>query len=169
MTRKKLNQSAKTYSHTLYTCIHTECLKKNVLLKVDHQNPFFFQKDVLYLNTNYHSYINVGNQNLHLTQFTFSFHLFCMSSMDIEFIQFCYAADRGPLVWEFLVHLLISDKSCPSLISWVNQNDYVFRLDNKEKIASMWANGRSKKKADYNNFARAMRYFLFIIFVTMST
>lgn len=66
--------------------------------------------------------------------------------------------DRGPKSWEFLMRLLASPDTNPSIIRWEDEAEGSFRLVQPQQIADMWGTRSCKEVLTYNNFARALRY-----------
>ncbi|XP_064115298.1 retroviral integration site protein Fli-1 homolog [Macrobrachium nipponense] len=64
---------------------------------------------------------------------------------------------RWPKTWEFLVRLVISSETNPSLVCWEDEANYTFRINNPSEVARRWG-ARSGKQVSYDHFARGLRY-----------
>ena len=66
---------------------------------------------------------------------------------------------RGPVIWEFLMHLLKHPETNPTLVVWQNKSLYKFKLLRPRFITKLW-NSRptTRAKKNKNNFARSIRY-----------
>ncbi|XP_068228107.1 uncharacterized protein [Palaemon carinicauda] len=64
---------------------------------------------------------------------------------------------RWPKTWEFLVRLLVSSESNPSLVCWEDKSEFTFRIKNSAEVVRMWGE-RSGKPVSYSHFARGLRY-----------
>ncbi|XP_027211544.2 DNA-binding protein D-ETS-3 isoform X2 [Penaeus vannamei] len=68
--------------------------------------------------------------------------------------------DRRPKSWEFIMRLLASKQTNPSLIRWEDEASGTFRLVQPKMIAKMWGSVFSgKPNLSYNNFARDLRHY----------
>ena len=68
---------------------------------------------------------------------------------------------RGPKSWEFLLRLLKSPATNPSLIKWEDEELGIFRLIRPEVIAQRWGQRTGKHIHDvlsYESFSRGLRY-----------
>ncbi|CAL4136345.1 unnamed protein product, partial [Meganyctiphanes norvegica] len=66
--------------------------------------------------------------------------------------------DRSPNSWEFLMRLLVNPETNPSLIKWDDESLFIFRLVDPDMIVQIWNTKSEKSSANYDNFARSLRY-----------
>ena len=62
-------------------------------------------------------------------------------------------------LWEFLLELLNNPLYSPSLISWVDQSQGIFRLNNTKSVAALWGRCKGKPSMNYETMGRALRYY----------
>lgn len=62
-------------------------------------------------------------------------------------------------LWEFLLELLNNPLYSPSLISWVDQSQGIFRLNNTKTVAALWGRCKGKPSMNYETMGRALRYY----------
>ncbi|XP_063914616.1 ETS homologous factor-like isoform X2 [Zophobas morio] len=66
---------------------------------------------------------------------------------------------RSEKLWEFLLHLLRDNKTCPQLIKWENFEEGTFKFVQSNKVARLWGNRKKNENMTYEKFSRAMRYY----------
>ncbi|CAL4086632.1 unnamed protein product [Meganyctiphanes norvegica] len=66
--------------------------------------------------------------------------------------------DRCPWSWEFLMRLLVSPETNPSLIRWQDEDQYIFKLLQPDLIVQIWNAKSEKASLNKANFARSLRY-----------
>ncbi|KAJ3631453.1 hypothetical protein MTP99_012582 [Tenebrio molitor] len=66
---------------------------------------------------------------------------------------------RSEKLWEFLLHLLRDNKTCPQLIKWENFEEGTFKFVQSDKVARLWGNRKKNENMTYEKFSRAMRYY----------
>jgi hypothetical protein len=64
---------------------------------------------------------------------------------------------RSEKLWEFLLHLLRDNKTCPQLIKWENFEEGTFKFVQSDKVARLWGNRKKNENMTYEKFSRAMR------------
>lgn len=66
---------------------------------------------------------------------------------------------RGPKSWEFLLRLLKNSATNPSLITWQDERQGVFRLVQPDIVAKIWGQRSGKESVDtltYESFYRSL-------------
>ncbi|KAE8746444.1 hypothetical protein FOCC_FOCC006810 [Frankliniella occidentalis] len=62
-------------------------------------------------------------------------------------------------LWEFIYNLLEREESNPSVVTWENKEEKLFRIVNTEEIARLWGDHKGNKNMTYANMSRTMRYY----------
>ncbi|XP_052271597.1 transcription factor ETV6-like isoform X2 [Dreissena polymorpha] len=80
---------------------------------------------------------------------------------DMIFDELNTGAGNSPecrLLWEF-IHLLLSNRKYTTYVSWENQEDYVFRINNPTGLAELWGQQKNRSNMTYEKLSRALRYY----------
>ncbi|KAK3922645.1 ETS-related transcription factor Elf-5 [Frankliniella fusca] len=62
-------------------------------------------------------------------------------------------------LWEFIYNLLENRETNPSVVTWENKDEKLFRIVNTEEIARRWGDHKGNKNMTYANMSRTMRYY----------
>lgn len=63
---------------------------------------------------------------------------------------------KGKL-WEFLLDLLMSEETNPSIIKWEDQSKGIFRILDCSHVAYLWGKRKSNPSMTYEKLSRALR------------
>ena len=66
--------------------------------------------------------------------------------------------DRHPMIWEFLMNLLVNPETRPFLIKWEDETRYMFRLVRPDFITKFWSTLPGKRCKTKENFTRSLRH-----------
>ena len=66
--------------------------------------------------------------------------------------------EKSEKLWQFLISLLQSPMTNPSLIKWENETLGIFKLVNPDVISQKWGQRRNNDTLSYEYFSRALRY-----------
>ncbi|KAJ8951001.1 hypothetical protein NQ318_006385 [Aromia moschata] len=70
-----------------------------------------------------------------------------------------YIERKSEKLWEFLLHLLSDEKTCPEIIRWENFEEGTFKFVKNNRVARLWGSRNHNENMTYEKFTRAIRYY----------
>ena len=67
---------------------------------------------------------------------------------------------RGVKLWEFLVSMLMSPRTNPSMIRWSDRAQGLFIFEDPELVAKLWGKAKNNCKMNYEKMSRCIRLVL---------